>query len=128
MAWGGSEYSALGAIVGAVVTAVGAGFVYWQISAASSTLYSGNSYTVQKDIIEAGDRVREAQDQITYQDSDHPKNAALVANLLLATRRREVRDVRALSRDQDLALRQASMGEAGWPVVVLRTTASANAS
>jgi hypothetical protein len=41
--------------------------------------------------------------------------------MLLATRRREVRDVRALSRDQDLALRQASMEEARWPVVVLRT-------
>jgi hypothetical protein len=42
--------------------------------------------------------------------------------VLLATRRREFRDVRALSRDQDLALRQASMGEAGWLVMVMRTS------
>jgi phage-related minor tail protein len=82
MAWGSAEYSALGAIIGAIVTAGGAGLVYWQISAASSTLYSANSYTVQKDIIEAADRLKDAQDQIVYQGSDHANSIALNSALV----------------------------------------------
>ena len=67
MAWQSSEYSALFIGLGAAATALGAFFVWLQISSAATTLYSSNSYTVQKDIIEASDKVSEAQDQILAQ-------------------------------------------------------------
>ena len=77
MAWQSSEYSALFIGLGAAATALGAFFVWLQISSAATTLYSSNSYTVQKDIIEASDKVSEAQDQILAQ----AKTPILAANL-----------------------------------------------
>jgi hypothetical protein len=67
MAWQTPEYAALCTGLGTVATAAGAFFVWLQISEAATTLYSSNSYTVQKDIIEASDKVSEAQDQILAQ-------------------------------------------------------------
>lgn len=67
MVWGSAEWSACLTGVGAAATGLGALFIWLQISAAETTLYSSNSYTVQKDVIEASDRVLEAQDQILTQ-------------------------------------------------------------
>jgi hypothetical protein len=77
MAWQSPEYSALFAGLGTGATAFGAFFVWLQISSAATTLYSSNSYTVQKDVIEASDKVSEVQDQILTQG----KTPILAANL-----------------------------------------------
>ncbi len=65
-------WTAIATAFGALATAVGAGFVYWQISSASSALYGTNSYAVHKDLIDAYDHVLETEDQISQKDGQDP--------------------------------------------------------
>jgi hypothetical protein len=53
MALGSDIWTAILTGAGALATALGAGFVWWQVSSAAASLYASNSYAVQKDLIEA---------------------------------------------------------------------------
>jgi len=57
-------------VAGAVATAVSAYLLYRQISDANVSLYSANSYTVQKDIAAAYESIREAQDKLLTPSRD----------------------------------------------------------
>jgi hypothetical protein len=78
MAWGIPQWTVFCTALGAVATGVGAGFVYWQISDAAATLYSANSYTAQKDIIEAADRLLEAREQLRNAGSNEASKTKLL--------------------------------------------------
>ncbi len=62
------DWTAIATAAGAGATAVGAGFVFWQIWSASDALYGTNSYAVHKDLIDAYDHVLETADQISQKD------------------------------------------------------------
>jgi hypothetical protein len=79
-----ARFTAIGALataVGAIATAITVYLLWQQLSVAAATLYSTNSYTVQKDLAQAYDRVSEAQDRLIQQGADRSQAAALGAAL-----------------------------------------------
>jgi hypothetical protein len=75
MAWDKDTAAITVAGVGSAATAVAAVFVWWQVWSASDALHANNAYLVQKDLLEAYDRVLEAEDQIAPQNSSEAKAA-----------------------------------------------------
>jgi hypothetical protein len=66
------DWTAIATAAGAAATAVGAGFVFWQIWSASDALYGTNSYAVHKDLIDAYDHVLETEDQLIQKNGPDP--------------------------------------------------------
>lgn len=62
--------TAIATVLGVCVALGAAIFVFIQVLDARNTLYSSNSYTVQKDIASANDRVWEAQDNLIAHAND----------------------------------------------------------
>jgi hypothetical protein len=81
MPWTIETWSMIFTGAGAFATAVGAGFVWWQVSAANSALSGSNAYMVQKDLIDAYDHVSEAQDQILQLGDDRSQEITAEATL-----------------------------------------------
>jgi hypothetical protein len=77
MAWPKEEWMPLITLFGVLAATGGAFFVYWQIRDANKTLFITNSYTVQKDILDAADQLSEAIDEVT-----NPANGSNAASLL----------------------------------------------
>jgi hypothetical protein len=75
--WTTDSWTAIATGVGALATAVTALIIYWQVSSAGTALYGSNSYAVQKDLIEALDRVSQDQDAIIQQGNSAAAKAQL---------------------------------------------------
>jgi hypothetical protein len=75
--WTVESWTALATGVGALATVGTAAIIYWQVSSAGTALYGSNSYAVQKDLIEALDRVSQDQDTIILQGNSDAAKAQL---------------------------------------------------
>lgn len=70
---------AIATAIGGVATAASVIFLWLQVSVANKTLYSANSYSVQKDIATAYDAVIEAQERLLFQNENKSRETELTA-------------------------------------------------
>ena len=71
--WHTPQWAAFFTLPGAVATAVGAYLLVQQIGAAQQALFGGNAYLIEKDLIDALDRLNEAKAKQLHVDK--PANA-----------------------------------------------------
>jgi hypothetical protein len=75
--WTTETWTAIATGVGALATVGTAAIIYLQVSSAGTALYGSNSYAVQKDLIEAIDRISQDEDTIILQGSSDVAKAQL---------------------------------------------------